>query len=54
MGVIHDGIIPQRDRLQSYLTGDLAELENYLWARVEFKLLKKKAKLQCGKIRGLG
>ena len=37
-------ILPRSGQLQNYLKGDLAELENYLWARVESKLLKKKKK----------
>ena len=37
-------ILPQSGQLQNYLKGDLAELQNYLWARVESKLLKKKKK----------
>ena len=32
-------ILPQRGQLRNYLKGDLAELENYMWERVESKLL---------------
>ena len=35
-------ILPQSGQLQNYLKGDLAELENYLWARVESKRSKTK------------
>ena len=35
-------ILPRSGKLQNYLKGDLAELDNYLWARVESKLLQKK------------
>ena len=37
-------ILPQWGQLQNYLKGDLAELENYLWARVESKRSKPKTK----------
>ena len=37
-------ILPQGGQLQNYLKRDLADLENYLLVRVEFKLLKKKKK----------
>ena len=34
-------ILLQRGQLQNYPKGDVAELENYLWVRVESRLLKK-------------
>ena len=37
-------ILPQGGQLQNYLKLDLGELENYLWAHVESKILKKKKK----------